>query len=71
MTWTYNCSLNYPIATKFIYSDLSFILLGEISERVSKKSLEDYSKELMVQMGMPNSSFLPDLDSLLHRIAPA
>ena len=28
MQWTYNCELNYPIATKFVYSDLSFILLG-------------------------------------------
>ena len=28
MDWTYNCSLDYPIATKYVYSDLSFILLG-------------------------------------------
>jgi CubicO group peptidase (beta-lactamase class C family) len=34
MAWTYNCSLDYPIATKYVYSDLSFILLGEISERM-------------------------------------
>ena len=44
MQWTYNCSLNYPIATKYVYSDLSFILLGEISERLSGKSLEDYTR---------------------------
>ena len=31
MEWTYNCDLNYPIESKFIYSDLSFILLGEIA----------------------------------------
>lgn len=35
MDWTYNCSLSYPIGTKFVYSDLSFILLGEIVERVT------------------------------------
>jgi len=28
MTWTYNCNLDYPIGQKFVYSDLSFILLG-------------------------------------------
>ena len=28
MQWTYNCSLDYPIGSKFVYSDLSFILLG-------------------------------------------
>lgn len=28
MSWTYNCTLDYPIATKYVYSDLSFILLG-------------------------------------------
>ena len=33
MDYIYNCKLDYPIATKFIYSDLSFILLGEIAER--------------------------------------
>ena len=28
MKWTYNCTLDYPIGTKMVYSDLSFILLG-------------------------------------------
>jgi CubicO group peptidase (beta-lactamase class C family) len=36
MDWLYNCTLNYPIGTKYIYSDLSFILLGEIAERIMK-----------------------------------
>ena len=71
MSWTYNCTLDYPIATKYVYSDLSFILLGEISERISRKRLEVYSKELMEMMGMPNSTYLPNNDQLLYRIAPA
>ena len=70
MHWTYNCSLSYPIGTKMVYSDLSFILLGEISERVTGKPLDVYTKELMQEMGMPNSTYLPDLEHLLHRIAP-
>jgi len=44
MTWTYNCTLNYPIGTKMVYSDLSFILLGEICERVIGKNLDIYTK---------------------------
>lgn len=28
MQWVYMCKLDYPIGTKFVYSDLSFILLG-------------------------------------------
>jgi serine-type D-Ala-D-Ala carboxypeptidase len=28
MKWLYNCSLDYPIGSKMVYSDLSFILLG-------------------------------------------
>ncbi len=31
MDWTYNCTLDYTIGTKYVYSDLSFILLGEIA----------------------------------------
>lgn len=61
MHWTYNCSLSYPIGTKMVYSDLSFILLGEISERVTGKPLNVYTKELMQEMGMPNSTYLPNL----------
>ena len=70
MHWTYNCSLSYPIGTKMVYSDLSFILLGEISERVTGKPLNIYTAELMQEMGMPSSTYLPDLEHLLHRIAP-
>lgn len=61
MDWTYNCTLDYPIATKFVYSDLSFILLGEIVERVTGKALEVYAKQMMMEMGMPNTTFLPNL----------
>ncbi len=30
LNWTFNCNLTYPIGTKMVYSDLSFILLGII-----------------------------------------
>lgn len=40
MDYIYNCKLDYPVGTKYVYSDLSFILLGEIAERVLKKPLD-------------------------------
>lgn len=61
MKFIYNCKLDYQIATKFVYSDLSFITLGEISERITGIPLEVYAKSLMMKMGMPNSTFLPNL----------
>jgi CubicO group peptidase (beta-lactamase class C family) len=36
MDWLYTCKLQYPIGTQYVYSDLSFILLAEIAERVMK-----------------------------------
>jgi CubicO group peptidase (beta-lactamase class C family) len=46
INWIYNCKLAYSIGTKFIYSDISFILLGLlciivgiIVERVSGQKL--------------------------------
>lgn len=36
------CKLDNPIGTVFVYSDLSFILLGEIVERITKQKLEAY-----------------------------
>jgi CubicO group peptidase (beta-lactamase class C family) len=69
MDWTYNCSLYYPIGTKFIYSDLSFILLGEISERITGFPLEINTKMHFLDMDMPNSTFTP-IRNLIPRIAP-
>lgn len=62
--------LEAPIGSRFIYSDLGFILLGEIVERVSGQSLSDYCKEnLYDPLGLQDTMFCPD-DSLLPRIAP-
>ena len=70
MEWTYHCNLSYPIGTKFVYSDLSFILLGEIVERVTGQKLDAYAKQLMQEMDMPNTTYLPDLARERFRIAP-
>jgi hypothetical protein len=52
-----------------VYSDLSFILLGVLVERLGGRPLEKYAKDMFVIMGNHNSTFLPD-KSLLYNIAP-
>ena len=44
MDWIYNCKLDAPIGSQFVYSDISFILLGEIVERVSGITLNENVK---------------------------
>jgi len=52
------------------YSDLGFILLGEIIERVAGKSLDRYAKQnIFVPLGLDDSQFNPPL-KLRATIAP-
>ena len=52
------------------YSDLNFILLGEIVARVTGMPLQDYCwKEIFLPLGMNETFFLPDT-KLEGRIAP-
>jgi uncharacterized protein YbbC (DUF1343 family) len=60
----------YPPGTHFTYSDINFILLGEIVHRVSGKMLNVYAQdEIYKPLGMNESQFLPPA-SLIPRIAP-
>ena len=55
---------------RFVYSDINFILLGEIVRRVSGKPLNEFAREqVFAPLGMNESGFLPDA-SLRGRIAP-
>jgi uncharacterized protein YbbC (DUF1343 family)/CubicO group peptidase (beta-lactamase class C family) len=55
---------------KFVYSDINFILLGEIVRKVSGKPLNEFAREqVFTPLGMSESGFLPD-PSLKGRIAP-
>ena len=55
---------------KFRYSDINFILLGEIVRRVSGKRLDRFSKEKIFQpLKMVDTNFKPSR-SLLPRITP-
>ena len=56
--------------TKVEYSDIGFILLGEIVERISGKPLDQFVRErLFTPLGMSDSQFNPP-KNLLPRIAP-
>ena len=62
-----------PIATpgtRFIYSDINYILLGELVREVSGKPFDQFARERIFEpLGMTDSEFRPDR-SLIPRIAP-
>ena len=62
--------LEAPPGETFIYSDLNFLLLGEIVRRVSGMPLDVFAAErLFIPLGMRDTSFLPGADRVA-RIAP-
>ena len=57
-----------PPATRFVYSDINFELLGEIVHRLSGKPLDEYAREaVFAPLGMRETSFHP---APSPRIAP-
>lgn len=59
-----------PPGTKFKYSDINYILLGEIVHRVSGVPLDQFAFEQIFEpLGMKHTRFLPPSD-WLPRIAP-
>ena len=59
-----------PPGVRFVYSDVNFILLGEIVRRLSGKSLDDYTREKIFEpLGMSETQFRPPV-SMRSRIAP-
>jgi uncharacterized protein YbbC (DUF1343 family)/CubicO group peptidase (beta-lactamase class C family) len=66
------CVLNLqaPTGTRFIYSDVNYILLGELIRRVSGKSVHEFSRENIFQpLGMNETGYLPG-EELRLRAAP-
>ncbi len=56
--------------TQFVYSDINFILLGEIIQRVTGRTLEAFTREEVFEpLGMVDTGYLPSPD-LKSRIAP-
>lgn len=59
-----------PPGTKFVYSDVGFMLLGELVAKVSGKPLDAYAKEnLFEPLGMSETMYLPT-EALKLRAAP-
>ncbi len=59
-----------PPGVKFVYSDINFILLGEIVHRLSGDTLPDFAhKTLFEPLGMTDTMFQPP-PRLRNRIAP-
>ncbi len=65
-----NEPLEYEPGTKTVYSDLDFILLGEILERATGKDVDQLAREqIFTPLGMASTMFHP-AKSLKSRIAP-
>ncbi len=63
-------ALEYEPGTKTVYSDLGFILLGEILERVTGRTVDQLAHDqIFAPLGMANTTFKP-AKSLANRIAP-
>jgi CubicO group peptidase (beta-lactamase class C family) len=70
LTRIYQVKLLAPPGSRFIYSDLGFIVLGKVVEKVSGKSLDAFANEnFLTVLNMSSSRFRPlRLDR--ERIAP-
>src|SRR5215471_17267960 len=61
--------LIYPPGSTFVYSDINFIVLGELVQKISGMTLSRYAETLLfTPLGMTNSRFLPP-QSWFPRIA--
>lgn len=61
--------LEYTPDTNVVYSDLGFILLMEIIERVTVQKIDQYAKQYIFEpMGMKDTGYQPAYDR--HRYAP-
>jgi uncharacterized protein YbbC (DUF1343 family)/CubicO group peptidase (beta-lactamase class C family) len=66
----YREQLRTPPGTRFVYSDLNYIALGEVVHRVSGQMLNEFARQnIFVPLKMRDTGFLPD-NSLTARIAP-
>ncbi len=63
-------TLAEPPGSQFVYSDINFLVLGALVERVSGKRLDEYCEENIFRpLGMTHTRFVPPA-SWLPKIAP-
>ena len=66
----YALKLQNPVGTKFVYSDVNYILLGDLVKRVSGLSVHEFSHhEIFEPLGMRETGYLPR-EELKARSAP-
>jgi uncharacterized protein YbbC (DUF1343 family)/CubicO group peptidase (beta-lactamase class C family) len=66
----YKEKLRQPAGTKFVYSDIGFIVLGEIVRRISSLSLNDFAKgELFTSLKLKDSFFTPLYNIVFDNLA--
>ena len=59
-----------PPSTRFVYSDINFLILGELVHKFSGQLISDYARDhIFVPLGMKDTMFQPPA-SLVTRIAP-
>ena len=65
-------SLNFPVGTQYLYSNSNYSLLAIIAERVSGKTLAEYTKaELFDPLGMTHTSWRDDYQRIVPGRAQA
>src|SRR3989440_6829779 len=66
----YREPLRSPPGTRFVYSDINYIALGEVVHRVSGMMLDEFARQnIFAPLGMRDTGFRPDA-KLRPRIAP-
>jgi CubicO group peptidase (beta-lactamase class C family) len=66
----FDINLVYQTGSKFVYSDLNFILLGLIVERVSGKSLDEFCKEYIYSPYEMKLTMFNPSENLKNNILP-
>ncbi len=57
----WNLDLRSPVGEKFIYTDVGFLVLGEVVRRVSGQDVAEFAKaNIYAPLGMNDTGYLPD-----------
>lgn len=61
LTKVYEAELINPVGAKIVYSDIGFILLGQVIEAITKQRLSEYAHDIIFKpLGMNDTSYHPD-----------
>ena len=61
---------NHPAGVQFVYSDINYVVLGALIEKLSGLSLDEYAQRFIIApLGLPHTRFLPPA-SWIPTIAP-